>query len=497
MTNYRWVVCGMLFFATMINYMDRQVLSLTWSDFLAPEFAWTESDYGTITSLFSLAYAVFMLFAGILTDKVGARKGYIIAVSIWSVGAMLHAFCGIATCGWITDIWFVDFDGARETLRSMGITGIQITTVSVYLFMACRFILAFGEAGNFPVAIKVTAEYFPKKDRAFAISLFNNGASVGALFAPLTIPMLARNFGWEIAYLAIGGLGYVWMLVWIFFYMKPKDNDFVNMHEYNYILQDDEMVDGKRPSDFRNEVIDMDEDEADHMTKAKVVEKKMGLMECLKYKEIWAVLVGRFMTDGVWWFFLFWTPVYISDFYMLPTDSPEGMALIFTVYLISMLSIAGGYLPTLFMNKHGMAPYDGRMRAMLYFALIQMIGFFAMPLGTISPWLLVLIIGIQAASHQSWSANLYAMVGDFFPKNTIASMIGMGGLAGGIASYLVMIGSSSLITTAEEMGSDFGFFGYEGKQAAYMAIFSFLSTFYIIGWGLMRAIIPDSKHKNR
>jgi len=204
MTNYRWVICAMLFFATTVNYLDRQVLSLTYpgTGGIQEEFGWSDENYGTITSIFSIVYAVCMLFAGKFIDWMGTRKGYLWSIFIWSTGAVLHAFCGIATSGIVCGEWFQGFEGALETLRAFRASGaanaaLLISTTSVWLFLGARCLLALGEAGNFPAAIKVTAEYFPKKDRAYATAIFNSGASVGALIAPFTIPILAKFFGWE------------------------------------------------------------------------------------------------------------------------------------------------------------------------------------------------------------------------------------------------------------------------------------------------------------
>ena len=225
MTNWRWWICSLLFVATTVNYLDRQVLSLTYKEFIAPEFHWTDADYGTITSLFSIFYAIACLFAGKFVDWMGTKKGYLIAIGVWSLGAVLHAGCGVATT------WFVDGVDSVEALRAVEAgsnIALTISTVSVYLFLLCRGILALGEAGNFPAAIKTTAEYFPKKDRAFATSIFNAGASVGALAAPLLIPPLAKNFGWEMAFIIIGGLGFIWMFFWQFMYDKPEKSKHVN-----------------------------------------------------------------------------------------------------------------------------------------------------------------------------------------------------------------------------------------------------------------------------
>lgn len=480
MSNYRWTICSLLFIATMINYIDRQVLSLTWNDYIAPEFAWSDADYGRITSYFALIYAIAMLFAGTLMDKLGMKKGYAIAMAIWSLGAIMHAFCGIVTCGLLTDTWVNNFEGAKEVMHNMAITGLPITTMSVTLFMICRCILAFGQAGNFPAAVTITAEYFPKKDRAYAISIFNNGASVGALLAPVVIPLLARNYGWEMSFFLTGSVGYLWILAWLILYKKPTDSSYVNMAEQAYITQDE------RPKDSNTTATNTPSATKDEG-------KRIGMWQSLKRRETWALIVGKFMTDGVWWFFLFWTPVYISDFYGYTADSPMSMSLIVLLYLISMLSIAGAYLPTYFINKHALSPTASRTRSMLIFALVQLIGIITVPAGEISPWLFVIIIGIQAASHQSWSANLFSMVGDYFPKNSIATITGIIGAAGGISSYIIMRYSGSLFTHAENLGMTFSFADYRGKQAAYMIVYCISAVMYITGWGIMQLILNKPK----
>ncbi|MBO7646328.1 MAG: MFS transporter [Prevotella sp.] len=469
-TNFRWVVCTMLCVATMINYMDRQVLSLTWKDFIAPQFAWKDSDYGMITAFFSITYAVCMFFAGKFIDWQGVKKGYMWAVAIWSLGAIMHAFCGVWACGVITGEWLVGFDGARETLHDAGMAVLPITTLTVYLFMGCRFVMALGQAGNFPAAIKATVSYFPKKDRAFATAIFNNGASVGALLAPLAIPTLASHFGWEMAFVVVGALGYVWMLVWLVVYDKPSRNGRVNNSEFEYIYQD--------------------EDEA-QVSRREIDEgRKLTIRRCLTYRQTWAFFFGKFMTDGVWWFFLFWTPVYLSDQYGYSSDSTMGMALIFVLYLITMLSIVGGYLPTYFVERYGNEPYRARMKAMFYFACVQLIGFLAQPLGGMSPWLLVLVIGVLGASHQSWSANIFSMVGDLFPRRAVATVTGLGGCAGGVGSYFILMASGILLSYAEKQGEMFAFLSYSGKQAAYMMIFCLCSVSYLIGWFVMKLLVP-------
>ena len=502
MTNWRWVMCAMLFFATTVNYMDRQVLSLTWEEFIKPEFNWSDADYGKITGIFSIAYAIFCLFAGKFIDWMGTKKGYLWAIVIWSLGAVLHAGCGIATAWFIPEISSVDVlkdlgyqckdavdavvanGGTPEMVEAAKASvaakfGVAaevlgtITTVSVWLFIACRMILGLGEAGNFPAAIKVTAEYFPKKDRAFATSIFNAGASVGALAAPATIPLLAKAMGWEWAFIIIGALGFLWAGIWLFVYDKPKESKHVNQAELDYIHQDD----------------------ADAPKQEVKEEKQMSFLKAFMHRQTWSFAFGKFMTDGVWWFFLFWTPSYFQNQFGIKASDPQGVALIFTLYaIVTVVSLFGGYLPKIFVEKKGMEPYAGRMLAMLIFAFFPIIALFAQPLGgVLGPWAVAIIIGIVGAAHQSWSANIFSTVGDMFPKSAIATITGIGAMAGGIGSFLINIGSGKLFTYAEKAGSAFQFFGFEGKPAGYMIVFCICAVAYLIGWTVMKTLVP--KHK--
>jgi len=464
--KYRWTICGLLFFATTINYLDRQVLSLTWSDFIAPEFKWTNNDYGNITALFSIFYAVSLLFAGRFVDWLDTKKGFLWAIGIWSFGACIHAFCGIATSGILTGNWFVGFEGAKESLALVD-NGAKIATVSVTLFIFARFVLALGEAGNFPAAIKTTAEYFPKKDRAFATSIFNAGATVGALAAPVTIPFIAEAYGWEMAFIIIGALGFVWMGFWVFMYHKPEVHPRVNNAELNYIQQD--LIYDRKLVDYVEETTD-----------------KVSFVKCLKYNQTWAFAFGKFMTDGVWWFFLFWTPAYLSSVYGM--DSTQSALPLFVLYLITLLSIIGGWLPTYFVDKKGMNPYEGRMRAMLIFAFFPLLALFAQPLGYISYWLPVIIIGIAGAAHQAWSANIFTTVGDMFPKKAIATITGIGGMAGGVGSFFINKSSGMLFDYSKE--TNMSFMGFQGIEAGYFIIFSMCAICYIIGWLVMKSLVP-------
>ena len=482
MTNFRWTICLLLFLATTVNYMDRQVLSLTWKEFISPEFHWTDSDYGTITAVFSIVYAIANLLAGRFIDWMGTKKGYLWAIGVWSGGACLHA-----ACGWATE-HTLGLHTAAELVGATGEVALMISTVSVYFFLAARTILALGEAGNFPAAIKVTAEYFPKRDRAYATSIFNAGSAVGALIAPFTIGPLAKFFqsigwgnGWEMAFIVIGALGFVWMGFWIFLYQEPAQNPHVNEAELAYIEQDNET-----PDESPREKAEIEDSET----------ATIPFLQCFKYPQTWAVFFGKFLTDGVWWFFLFWTPAYITDVFKLSTSSGTGMLMIFVLYLITMLSIYGGKLPTILMNRAAAKginenPYSARMKSMFIFALFPLLALFAQPLAEVSQWMPIIIIGIAGAAHQSWSANIYSVVGDMFPKSTIATIIGIGGMAGGIGSFCINKGSGILFDYADQ--TQMSMFSFTGKPAGYFIVFCICGIAYLLGWCIMKLLVPRYK----
>ena len=480
MSNFRWVICALLFFATTVNYLDRQVLSLTWKDFISPEFGWTDNDYGTITAVFSIIYALCNLFAGKFIDKLGTKKGYLWAIFIWSLGACLHAGCGVGT----------------SALKAAGFVAMMGITASVWLFLACRAVLALGEAGNFPAAIKVTAEYFPKKDRAFATSIFNSGSSVGALAAPLTIPIIAKFWGWEMAFIVIGALGFVWMGFWIWLYKKPAENSRVSPEELKYINQDE----GAEPVAAEPEK----------------EEKKISYAKAFSLRQTWALVFGRFLTDGVWWFFLFWTPGYLSDQFGYKSDSGMGMALIFTLYaIVTFVSIYLCKIPTYMVDKRGMNAYEGRMVAMFIFACFPLLALGAQPLGSFSAWWPAILIGLACAGHQAWSANVYSVVGDMFPKSTIGTLTGIAQFAAGCGSFMVNKCAGALFTYAagttivdgveKEMtkellaaGAQYArpameFLGYTGKPAGYCIVFGYCAVAYIVGWCFMKGLVPHYK----
>lgn len=462
MTQYRWTICTLLFFATTINYLDRQVLSLL-QPILADEFHWTDSDYGTITAIFSLAYAVSMLFAGRFVDKLGTRKGYAWAIAVWSVAAMLHALCGLAT------EWWTGIPDAKGLTNASGEIVATISLVSVAMFVIARILLAFGESANFPAAIKATAEYFPKRDRAFATGVFNSGANVGAILAPMTVPFMAEAWGWETAFLVIGAVGFLWLAAWLIFYKPIETNKKVNDAERAYIHQDD--ITDKVTADET------------------VAVKKMTFAQALKFKQTWAFAFGKFMTDGVWWFFLFWTPAYLkAEYGMSPSEVALPIGVLYTITVFG--SVFGGKFPTLFINK-GMNPYAGRMRAMLIIAFIPLLVLLAQPFGHISAlgnfayWVPVLLIGIGASAHQAWSANIFTTVGDMFPKSAVATIIGIGGMAGGIGSFIINKGSGVLF--------DYSLVEWGSKTPGYTIVFSFCAVAYLIGWVVMKTLVPKYK----
>ena len=467
MTNYRWAICAMLFFATTINYLDRQVLSLTFGDFIGPEFHWTKSDYGKITGYFSLFYAFAMLVAGKFVDWMGTKKGFMWAIGVWSFGACIHALCGVVTqCV----VGLPDATAMRWATDAEIVA--RIALVSSNLFIVARCVLALGEAGNFPAANKAVAEYFPKRDRAFATSIFNAGSTIGALIAPFCIPPLAAKWGWEASFIIIGGLGFVWMGFWQFIYKRPEQNPAVNKAELEYILSDDAADDTTPAAD----------DEVD---------KKAPFWASFKYRQTWAFIVGKFMTDGVWWFFLFWMPDYFKTAYGLASTDPKFQLALGLLYLIVMISILGGYLPTIFIDKKKMDPYAGRMLSMLIFAFFPLVALAAQPLASVSMWWPVVLIGIAGAAHQSWSANLFSTIGDMFPKTMIATITGIGGMAGGIGSLIIQRSAGTLFDYCGETG--FQMFGYTGEEAGYMIMFTFCGVAYLIGWTIMKVLVPRYK----
>lgn len=483
----------MLFAATMINYMDRQVLSLTWKDFIAPDFHWSDTDFGDIAAIFSLVYAAGNLVAGRFIDWIGTKRGYLIAIGVWSVGACMHALCGIATMGWL------DLGSTEEMISATGTTATMIATVSVWFFLASRVVLAIGESGNFPAAIKTTAEYFPKRDRAFATSIFNAGSTVGACAAPFCIPSLARYFknigwggGWEMAFVIIGALGFVWMALWMWIYDKPEASKYVNQAELDYIHQEDELLANTGKAEDVEESAKAEEVGTDTQKQDSIVARTARIivssLSIFRHAQTWAILLARLFTDGVWWFLLFWTPAYLKDVFQLESDNPITMTLIAVLYLLTMLSIYGGKLPTIIMERTGMNAYESRLRALFFVAVIPLIVIFAQPLGNYSYLFPVILIGLAAAAHQSWSANIYSVISDLYPQNSIGTMTGICGLAAGIGSFAINYVSGRLFDYADQTGMQF--LGFEGKPAGYFIIFCYCAVAYILGWCILKILVP-------
>jgi ACS family hexuronate transporter-like MFS transporter len=434
--KYRWTICSLLFFATTVNYLDRQVLSLL-KPKLEDIYGWSNSQYADIAATFQFTYAIALLLAGRVVDKLGTKRSYSWAIIIWSVGAIIHAFA----------------EPIGEVLLPVfGWFGIVAVPVSVIGFMFSRAVLAVGEAGNFPAAIKATAEYFPT-------GIFNSGTNVGAILAPLSVPWMADTWGWESAFIVIGAVGFLWLIFWWMYYETPEKQKRLSKEELEYINQDHvEEALANNGSD------------------------KVSWYKLLAYRQTWAFFFGKFMTDGVWWFFLFWLPAYLKDQYQM--TGTQIMLPLSVLYSMTMFgSIGGGFFPVYFINK-GYKPYDGRMRAMLLIAFIPLVVLAAQPLGSISYWLPVLLIGVGASAHQAWSANIFTTVSDMFPKKAVGSVVGIGGMAGGIGGVIVTKVGGGLFDHYKALGH---------IETGYTIMFTFCAVAYLIAWVVMKSLVP--KHK--
>jgi ACS family hexuronate transporter-like MFS transporter len=444
--RYRWSICLLIFFATTVNYLDRQVLSYLAPD-LSKEFGWTNSDYGNITAAFTFFYAISMLFAGRVIDKLGTKAGYIIAIVIWSLGAIMHAY---------------SIQLGEVTNTVLALVGIAAVPVSIAGFVISRAVLALGEAGNFPAAIRATAEYFPKKERSLATGIFNSGATVGAILAPLTVPWISSHWGWQSTFLIIGAIGFLWIGFWQVFYAPPHKQKRLSKAEFDYI--------------------NSDVDAQDVVTSDSAAEPKTSWFKLLGYRQTWAFAFGKFMTDGVWWFFLFWLPTYLNAQYGM---SVSGTALpLMVLYGMTMIgSVTGGWFPTYFVRK-GYSAFDARRRAMFVIALFPLVVLLAQPLGYISFWVPVLLIGVGASAHQAWSCNIFTTVSDMFPKKAVGSIVGIGGMAGGMGGVLV----------TKLGGWLFDYYGALGQiYTGYAIMFGICAVAYLVALGVMIVLVP--KHK--
>jgi ACS family hexuronate transporter-like MFS transporter len=366
--SYRWTICALLFFATTINYLDRAVLGIL-APVLQKSIVWSEVDYGYIIAAFTTAYAIGLLFVGSFIDKVGTKRGYSASMIVWSLAAMAHAF-------------------AR----------------SAFGFGIARFSLGLGESGNFPAAIKATAEWFPKKERALATGLFNSGPNVGTIIALVIVPWITITWSWREAFIFTGLSGFIVLVFWLIFYDIPERQKRVSNEEVAYIQSD--------PSDLPAE--------------------KIPWIKLLKYRQTWAFIVGKFLTDPVWWFYLYWLPKFLNDRYNLDL-AHLGFPLIAIYMMVTVGSVGGGWLSGAFI-KRGWSIDGGRKIVMLISALLVVPIVFA---STVPEWWAVLLIGLAAASHQSWSANLFTTVSDMFPKKAVGSIVGIGGFAGAIGGSLI------------------------------------------------------------
>jgi ACS family hexuronate transporter-like MFS transporter len=418
--NYRWVVVTLLFFATTINYLDRQVIGLL-KPVLEVEFHWTETDYGYIVMAFSAAYAIGLLAFGGFIDKIGTKLGYTISLIVWSIAAMLHA-------------------AVKSTLG----------------FGVVRAALGIGESGNFPAAIKVVAEWFPKKERALATGIFNSGANIGAVVAPVMVPWILGVYGWQMAFLITGAIGFIWLIFWWIFYEIPTKHKNVTPQEFSYIQSDVEL------------------------SVVKEEESKIKWVQLFGIRQTWTFVIGKFLTDPIWWFFLFWLPSYFSSTFNLDLKKPS-LPLILVYTATSVGSIGGGYLSSYFIKK-GWPVFRARKTAMFIFALCVLPIISAMYATNI--WQAVALISLAAAAHQAWSANIFTTASDMFPKRALSSVVGIGGMAGSVGGILFPFLVGHILEFYKESGH---------LTTGYNIIFIICGCAYLLAWFIMHLLSPKMK----
>jgi ACS family hexuronate transporter-like MFS transporter len=412
--NYRWTICALIFFATTINYLDRQVIGIL-KPLLKDDLGIGELEYSYIVMAFQFAYAVGMILAGRVIDKVGTKIGYALSLVIWSIAAMAHAL-------------------------AKGAFG----------FGAARAALGLGESGNFPAAVKATAEWFPKKERALALGIFNSGTNVGAIVAPLVVPWLVRVHGWQMAFIATGAVGFTWLIFWFIFYEVPQKQKRVSQPELEYILSDKEEEKSER----------------------------VPWIKLFKYRQTWAFVIGKFLTDPIWWFYLFWIPGWLADVRGLDIKGGGfGLPLVVIYSATTVGSVFGGWLSG-FMIHRGMAIYKARRYSMLLFAFLVVPIVFAQT-GGIGLWPAIGLISLAAASHQAWSANLFTTVSDMFPKKAVASVTGIGGMAGAVGGLLIASFAGVILDYWEKQGNIDG---------GYATLFVVAGSAYIIAWVLFNLV---------
>ncbi len=408
--NYRWRILTLLFFATTINYIDRQVIGIL-KPFIAEDLGWSEADYGYIVTAFQIAYAIGLLTTGRLLDKFGVRIGYLWAIVIWSIAGMAHA-------------------AAR----------------GVVSFAAARFALGIGESANFPAAIKSVAEWFPKKDRAFATGLFNSGATVGAILAPIIVSAITLAMGWQWAFIITGALGFIWVVLWMVYYHAPEKHPQVSKAELDYINQDENPNNTGKVFKWR---------------------------DLFKYKETIAICSTRFISDWVWWFFLFWIPDFLNKTHGV--NIKEVVLPLIVIYAVSSFGgIGGGWLSSKFI-KNGKSIDFSRKTAILISAII-IIPVMLVPSIT-NLWVAVGLISLAAAGHAGWSANIFTIVSDIYPKSAVASMIGLSGFAGAIGGALSAAFVGLLLETT----------------GSYFLIFMVAALVYLVNWLILKVFIKEIK----
>jgi ACS family hexuronate transporter-like MFS transporter len=376
--NYRWIIVGLLFTGTVINYLDRQIIGLL-KPTLEAEFSWTESDFGKIMSAFSFAYAIGLLVSGRFIDKVGTKMGYSVAVIVWSLAGMFHALAK-----------------------------------SVMGFGIARLSLGIGEAGNFPAAMKAVAEWFPKKERALATGIFNSGTAIGVVVALILVPIIMQSYGWQEVFWITGALGFVWLIFWWFFYEIPSKQKRLTSEELSYI--------------------ESDKDDVSDQVKTTT---KISWARLFTFPQTWAFVTGKFLIDPIFWFFLFWLPSYFSTTFNLDLKviSPE-LILIYGATTIG--SIAGGYFSSSLI-KRGWPTLRARKGVLLLFAVLELGIMIAIAQFVTDKWVAVVLISLAVAVHQAWATNIFTMASDMFPKDVVSSVVGIGGMTGAIGGILFPI----------------------------------------------------------
>jgi len=377
--KYRWTICTLVFFATTINYLDRSVISLL-KPYLEKEFSWTETDYSNIVISFQIAYAIGMLAIGRFIDKIGTKLGYALSLLVWSFAAIGHAL-------------------AKSTFG----------------FGVARAFLGVSEAGNFPAANKTIAEWFPKKERALATGIYNSGSNVGAILAPLIVPWMAVNWGWQWAFISTGAVGLIWLFFWFALYEIPSKHKKLGKAEFDFIHSD--------------------EDEKQETLADSTGKSKLSWFKLLTFKQTWAFFIGKGLTDPIWWFWLFWLPAFLDAQYGL-TGMQVTIPLAVVYTMTTFGSILGGWLPMYFI-KTGWNANRARKTSMFIYALLPIPVLFAQYLGTFNMWFAVIMIGIAASAHQAWSANIFTTVSDMFPKKAVSSITGIGGMAGALGGIFI------------------------------------------------------------